>query len=93
MEFVSGNLNRHFLRYLFTSLGSAIVMSIYTSVDIICVGHYCGPDGSAAISCVNPLWSIMIALGLLLGVGGSVWMSARRAPVRKGRRTAISVWR
>lgn len=78
MEFVSGNLNRHFLRYLFTSLGSAIVMSIYTSVDIICVGHYCGPDGSAAISCVNPLWSIMIALGLLLGVGGSVWMSARR---------------
>lgn len=68
-------------------------MSIYTSVDIICVGHYCGPDGSAAISCVNPLWSIMIALGLLLGVGGSVWMSARGAPVRKGRRTAISVWR
>lgn len=78
MDFVNGNLRNTFLRYLFASLGSAIVTSIYTSVDMICVGHYCGPDGSAAISCINPLWSIMIALGLLLGVGGSVWMTTRR---------------
>ena len=83
MDFVNGNLQRHFSRYLLSSLGSAIVMSIYTSVDIICVGHYCGPNGSAAVSCINPLWSIMIALGLLLGVGGSVWMTTRRGAGEK----------
>ena len=78
MDLIGGDLRRIFARYLATTLGSAVVDSIYISVDLICVGHYCGPDGSAAISCVNPVWSIMIALGLLLGVGGSVWLSNRR---------------
>ena len=78
MDLVNGNLKKTFLHYLFASLGGAVVTSIYTSVDMICVGHCCGPAGAAAISCVNPLWSIMIGLGLLLGIGGSVWMTARR---------------
>lgn len=78
MDLVNGNLKKTFLHYLFASLGGAIVTSIYTSVDMICVGHCCGPAGAAAISCVNPLWSIMIGLGLLLGIGGSVWMTTRR---------------
>jgi putative MATE family efflux protein len=45
---------------------------------MICVGHYAGPDGAASIACVNPLWALMFAFGLLTGVGGAVMMSNRR---------------
>ncbi len=72
---LTGNLKPIFLKYLFSAFGSAIIISIYSTVDLICIGHYCGPDGSAAISCITPLWNVMISLGLLLGIGGSVWLS------------------
>lgn len=75
---MTGNLKKSYLKYLFSAFGSAIIISIYSTVDMICVGHYCGPDGSAAISCITPLWNIMISLGLLLGIGGSAWLSNRR---------------
>lgn len=78
MDLLTGNLNRIFPRYLLTALGSAVISSIYTTVDMICVGHACGPNGTAAIALVNPLWSIMIAMGLLFGIGGSIWLATCR---------------
>lgn len=72
---LTGNLKKTYLKYLFSAFGSAIIISIYSTVDLICIGQYCGPDGSAAISCITPLWNVMISLGLLLGIGGSVWLS------------------
>ena len=78
MDLIHDNLRKVFSHYLFTALGSSVIVSIYSSVDIICVGHYCGPVGTAAISCVNPLWSVMIAPGLLFGVGGAIRMTNRR---------------
>lgn len=77
MDLIHDNLRKVFSHYLFTALGSSVIVSIYSSVDIICVGHYCGPVGTAAISCVNPLWSVMIAPGLLFGVGGAIRMTNR----------------
>jgi len=71
-----------FFIFLASSLGSTLVTTIYSTVDIICVGQYLGPVGSAAISCVNPFWPIMICIGLLLGIGGSVLMSNRRGAGR-----------
>lgn len=78
MELTQAQPKKLFFKYLFTALGSTIITSIYSSVDLICVEHYCGSNGSAAISCLNPLWSLMISLGFLLGIGGSVCMSSRR---------------
>lgn len=83
MDLLKDDLNRVFRRYLFASLGSALVMTIYSCVDLICVGHYCGPNGAAAISCVNPLWSILISIGLLFGVGGSIRMTNLRGAGEK----------
>lgn len=74
MDLLTGDLRAIYRKYLFSAIGSAIISTIYVSVDLIAVGHYAGPTGSAAFSCVNPLYSVMIALGLLLGIGGAVWL-------------------
>ena len=63
---------------LFSAIASTIVTTIYSTVDMICVGHYAGPDGAASIACVNPLWALMFAFGVMTGVGGAVMMSNRR---------------
>lgn len=83
MDLLTGNLKSIYRKYLLSAIGSAIISTIYISVDLIAVGHYAGPTGSAAFSCVNPLYSAMIALGLLLGIGGSVWMSNCRGAGRE----------
>ncbi len=84
MELLTGDIKKIYRKFLFTALGSTIISSIYASVDLIAVGHYCGPNGSAAISCINPLWSIMISLGIFFGIGGSVLMSSQRGAGNKG---------
>ena len=35
-------------------------------------GKYQGPDGTAALAVVAPIWNIIYSLGLLMGIGGSV---------------------
>lgn len=78
MDLLNGNIRTVYFKYLFAALGSALIISIYSSVDMIVVGQYEGPIGSAALSCVQPMWSVIIGLGLLLGIGGSVMLSIAR---------------
>ena len=54
------------------------VISIYATVDIMVVGHYCGSDGAAAMSVVNPIWPIMMFSGAILGMGGAICMTNLR---------------
>ena len=42
------------------------------------VGQYQGPDGTAALAVVSPIWNIIYSLGLLMGIGGSVMFSTLR---------------
>lgn len=42
------------------------------------VGQYQGPDDTAALAVVAPIWNIIYSLGLLTGTGGSVLFSAQR---------------
>ncbi|MDE7161718.1 MAG: hypothetical protein K2N65_03050, partial [Anaeroplasmataceae bacterium] len=67
-----------FSKYLLASFGSAIVMSIYSLVDALCVGQYEGEVGGAALAVVMPLWTIIFSLGLLFGIGGATLMVERR---------------
>lgn len=78
VDLINGKVNKTFFTLLLSAIASTIVTTIYSTVDMICVGHYCGPDGAAAIACINPLWALMFAFGVLAGVGGSVMMSNRR---------------
>ena len=85
MSLQQRSLRKTYFHYLFAGLGSAVVISIYSLVDAIMVGQYEGSDGSAALSVVMPIWTIILSLGLLFGVGGGVLMSKARGEGDKQR--------
>ena len=53
-----------------------LISSVYSMVDMAMVGQYQGPDGTAALAVVAPVWNIIYSLGLLAGIGGCVLGSA-----------------
>ena len=72
MDFLNGNIKTIYFKYLAAAFGSALITSIYSIVDMAMVGQYHGPEGSAALAVVAPVWNIIYSFGLLLGIGGSV---------------------
>ena len=78
MDFLNGNIKTLYLKYLAAAFGSALITSIYSIVDMAMVGQYHGPEGTAALAVVAPIWNIIYSLGLLMGIGGSVIFSTIR---------------
>ncbi|MDO4384501.1 MAG: MATE family efflux transporter [Clostridia bacterium] len=78
MELLTGNIRRLYLKYLAASFGSTLISSIYSIVDMSMVGQYQGPDGTAALAVIAPIWNVIYSLGLLTGIGGSVLFSTCR---------------
>ena len=78
MDFLNGNIKPMYFKYLSAAFGSAMISSIYSIVDTAMVGQYHGPQGTAALAVVAPVWNIIYSLGLLVGIGGSVIFSTRR---------------
>ena len=75
MDFLKGNLRPIYFKYLAAAFGSSLITSIYSVVDMAMVGQYHGPEGTAALSVVAPIWNIIYSLGPLMGIGGSVIFS------------------
>lgn len=75
MDFIHGKTRPIYFKYLAAAFGSALVTSIYSIVDMAMVGQYQGPDGTAALAVVAPIWNIIYSLGLLMGIGGAVIFS------------------
>lgn len=75
MNLLNGNVKSIYLKYLSAAFGSAMITSIYSIVDMAMVGQYQGPNGTAALAVVAPIWNIIYSLGLLMGIGGSVIFS------------------
>ena len=78
MDFLNGKIKPMYLKYLSAAFGSAMITSVYSIVDTAMVGQYHGPEGTAALAVVAPVWNIIYSLGLLMGIGGSVIFSMRR---------------
>mgnify|MGYP002675562177 CR=1 FL=1 len=78
MDLLNGRIRPLYFKYLSAAFGSALISSIYGMVDMAMVGQYQGPDGTAALAVVAPVWNVIYSLGLLTGIGGSVIFSARR---------------
>ena len=78
MDFLNGNIKKLYFKYLAAAFGSTLISSIYSTVDMAMVGQYHGPEGTAALAVVAPIWSIIYSLGLLMGIGGSVLFSTIR---------------
>lgn len=68
---LDGNIKHLFSKFLLATLGSSMVTCIYAIVDCVCIGQYQGPDGTAALAIVMPLWTILYSIGLLTGIGGA----------------------
>ena len=78
MDLLNGKIKPLYFKYLSAAFGSALISSIYGMVDMAMVGQYQGPDGTAALAVVAPVWNVIYSLGLLTGIGGSVIFSAWR---------------
>ena len=78
VNLLKDRIGRMFFLLFFSALGSTIIQTVYSTVDMICVGHYAGADGSSAMACTNPMWAMMFAPGVLAGVGGSVMVANRK---------------
>ncbi len=85
-DFLHGRIRPIYFRYLGAAFGSALLTSIYGIVDMAMVGQYQGPDGTAALAVVMPLYNIIYSLGLLMGIGGSILFSTWRGRGEEGRK-------
>ena len=78
MDLLKDNLKNLYFRFLIPSLGSAMVMSIYTLTDAIVIGKGIGANALAALSITTPLLCVLMSIGIMFGVGGSIPMSVHR---------------
>lgn len=78
MNFLTDKIKPMYFKYLTAAFGSSFISSIYGVVDMAMVGQYQGPEGTAALAVVSPVWNIIYSLGLLMGIGGSVLFSTIR---------------
>lgn len=78
MDFLKDRIGTIYFKYLGAAFGSALITSVYSIVDMAVVGQYQGPQGTAALAVVSPVWNLLYSLGLLMGIGGSVVFSTLR---------------
>ena len=78
MDLLNGKIKPMYVRFLAAAFGSALIASIYSIVDTAMVGQYHGPQGTAALAVVAPVWNVIYSPGLLVGIGGSVIFSTKR---------------
>lgn len=55
MDTLKGNVKQIYFRYLAAAFGSSLISTIYGFVDLIAVGNYEGPNGSAALAIISPI--------------------------------------
>lgn len=78
MEFTTKPVRPMFFKYLAAAFGSSLVSSIFVLVDMMIIGQYAGPTGTAAVALVMPVWSLICSIGILTGIGGSVLYSTAK---------------
>jgi len=78
MDLRKGKISKLYFKFLWPCVFSGMVTSVYSLVDMIVVGQYEGALGTAALSCLQPIWTFFCCIGMLLGLGGSVLFSNAR---------------
>lgn len=88
MNFLTDKIKPMYFKYLAAAFGSSFISSIYGVVDMAMVGQYQGPEGTAALAVVSPVWNIIYSLGLLMGIGGSVLFSTIRGEAKDNQKSS-----
>lgn len=71
------SVNRAFWHYTIPSIAALMISGTYQIVDGIFVGHFIGGDGLAAISLAWPLIGVLLAVGMMIGIGAGAHASIR----------------
>ena len=89
-------INRAISKFLTASVFSAVAIQLAVMVDAIVVANFVGPDAMSAISVCMPVIGIIVNIGYLISMGGtlliSVWVvrySYRRPSGRTTWNTAV----
>lgn len=75
IDFGKGNVTTLFNRIFYPTIFGMIFSMVFNITDGIFVGRGLGSTALAAVNIVAPLFTIMGAIGLMLGTGGSVLAS------------------
>lgn len=79
------SVKKNYFKYIGSCIGSSIIASVYAFVDCIMVGQYEGPNGTAVLAVIMPIWTLIYAIGWMFGIGGAVLMSHARGDGDKHR--------
>jgi len=82
MDLLKTDVKKLYRGYLGPSLLAAVVVAVYSFVDMIAIGQGVGPDGAAALSIATPIFGVISLFGLLCGVGNSVYLGKARGEGR-----------
>lgn len=69
-KFAQQSVAKSFFQYLIPSLVGMALLSINIVIDGIFVGHGVGSTALAGVNIASPVFSIILSVGLLIGVGG-----------------------
>lgn len=78
MDLLKDSVKNLYFRYLFPSMGSAVVASVYLMTDAVVIGKGIGDNALAALNMTTPIISFMLSIGILFGIGGSVLFSVHK---------------
>jgi putative MATE family efflux protein len=75
VDFLKDDIKKLFIRYLVPCISGTLATSLYILFDTIFVGQGVGSIGLAALNIAIPMYNVLFAIGLLLGVGGATALS------------------
>ena len=78
MDLLKDSVKKLYFRYLFPSMGSAVVASVYLMTDAVVIGKGINDNALAALNMTTPIISFMLSIGILFGIGGSVLFSVHK---------------
>ncbi len=70
-EMRSGNIVNLFLKFAFPAVVGVVVAGIQGIIDGVFIGNAIGSQGLAAITLAYPEYMIVIAMGIIIGIGAS----------------------
>jgi putative MATE family efflux protein len=74
-ELSSANIGRLMLKYFIPAFVGIFVNALYNIVDRIYIGQGVGAEALSGISVVFPIMLIMMAFGMMIGIGSGVFVS------------------
>lgn len=74
-KFDQQSVLKSFFQYLIPSLVGMALLSINIVIDGIFVGHGVSSIALAGVNIASPVWSIVLSVGLLIGIGGGAVFS------------------